>query len=365
MQIDRVKTVDKIGVVRDHRWLSADEQAKRLAARCRIVVSLGGGKTREIDRDALTMLARPGCVIELVHAFLLAEPSRRLLSSGMRGDFRSALAALEKRGAQVFDLTADISSDKRQAFLAVVDADIGVSNRGRASKANGEKSQRGRRRYEPSEDDLRRAEAIWGNTKRYPDWEAAAEALKREVPKFTVFRAWKTWGTRFAPKWKKDPNRKAPTTGWRPIPFAPSYEAHPSGLVRNKATQRIMDERKLPTGYSRMSLSLDGHPDAYLHAAILETFVGPRPDGCQVSHKNGDNADNRLSNLAWETASKNNRRKRDHGTALVGAENVQGRKTHCPAGHPYDEKNTRRANGKRVCRTCARENMRRRRAAGN
>lgn len=357
--------MDKIGVVRDHRWLSADKQAESLAPRCRVVVSLGGGKMRHLDREALERLARPGCIIELVHAFLLADPSRKTLSGGARRDFRAALSALEKRGAQVFDLTADIGSEKRHAFLAVVDADIGASNRGRASKANGEKSRRGRRRYEPSEDEQRRAEAIWGNTKRYPDWKAAKEALKREVPKFTVFRAWKAWGTRFAPKWKKDPNRKAPTSGWRPIPFAPSYEAHPSGLVRNKATQRIMEDRPLPSGYSRVSLSLDGHSDAYVHAAILETFVGPRPDGCQASHKNGDNTDNRLSNLAWETPSANNQRKAGHGTAMIGERNVQGRKTHCPAGHRYDEKNTRHANGKRVCRTCARENMRRRRAVGN
>lgn len=351
--------------MRHHRWLSADEQAERLAPRCRIVVSLDGGKVPQVDREALVRLARPGCVVELVHAFLLATPSRKTLSAGMRRDFRSALSAIEKRGAQVFDLTADVGSDKRQALLAVVDADIGASNRGRASKTNGEKSKPGRRRYEPTDDELRRAEAIWGNTKRYPGWKEAAEALKREVPKFTVFRAWKVWGMRLSPKWKKDPARKAPTSGWQSIPFAPSYEAHPSGLVRNKATQRIMDERRLPTGYSRMSLSLDGHPDAYLHTIILETFVGKRPKGAQASHKNGNNADNRLSNLAWETPSDNNQRKAAHGTALFGEDNIQGRKTHCPAGHRYDEKNTRRAGGKRHCRACQREYMRRRRAAGN
>jgi hypothetical protein len=111
-----------------------------------------------------------------------------------------------------------------------------------------------------------------------------------------------------------------------------------------------------------MSLSLDGHPDAYLHTVMLETFVGKRPEGAQASHKNGNRADNRVDNLAWETPSENNRRKEAHGTAMFGERNVQGRKTHCPAGHRYDEKNTRRANGKRVCRTCARESMRRRRA---
>lgn len=27
-------------------------------------------------------------------------------------------------------------------------------------------------------------------------------------------------------------------------------------------------------------------------------------------------------------------------------------KTHCPQGHPYDQKNTHRWGGKRYCRTC-------------
>ncbi len=118
--------------------------------------------------------------------------------------------------------------------------------------------------------------------------------------------------------------------------------------------------RPLPTGYLRVSLP--GRKDAYVHEVILETFKGPRPPGCEGSHKNGKNDDNRADNLLWETPSQNNRRKEAHGTAMFGARNVQGRKTHCPNGHAYDDKNTRRANGKRICRLCARDNMRRRRA---
>jgi hypothetical protein len=39
-------------------------------------------------------------------------------------------------------------------------------------------------------------------------------------------------------------------------------------------------------------------------------------------------------------------------------------KTHCPQGHAYDEANTYvNPRGARVCRTCQRETMRRRRAS--
>lgn len=42
----------------------------------------------------------------------------------------------------------------------------------------------------------------------------------------------------------------------------------------------------------------------------------------------------------------------------------QAAKTHCPQGHAYDERNTgRRPNGHRYCRACARDRMRRKKAA--
>lgn len=192
--------MDKIGVVRDHWWLRADAQAERLAPRCRKVVSLGGGKVQQVDLDGLVMLARPGTVIELVNAFLLADPRRKRLSGGMRKDFRAALAALEERGARVFDLAADIGSDKHKAFLAVVDADIGLSNRGRRSALNGANSKRGRAAADFTPPQKERAEAVWGNRKKYPEEkDAAAELAKIVSPngqKFTRHRARREFGNR-------------------------------------------------------------------------------------------------------------------------------------------------------------------------
>lgn len=185
--------MDKIGVVRDHRWFKADEQAARLAPRCRVVVSLGGGKVKQARLEDLAQWCRPGTVVELVHAFLLAEPRRKRLSGGMRSDFRKALAMLEKRGARVFDLEADVGSGQRKALLAVVDADIGNSNRGRQSSLNGHKSKRGRKAAHFTAQQIKEAKAIWRNTKDYPDWEAAQAAFDAEVDGFTTARAFKLW----------------------------------------------------------------------------------------------------------------------------------------------------------------------------
>lgn len=43
----------------------------------------------------------------------------------------------------------------------------------------------------------------------------------------------------------------------------------------------------------------------YLHHAVLETFVGPRPEGYHALHANDDPDDNRLSNLRWGTLAEN------------------------------------------------------------
>ena len=43
---------------------------------------------------------------------------------------------------------------------------------------------------------------------------------------------------------------------------------------------------------------------------VLEAFVGPRPDGSQVSHLDDDPSNSNLTNLAWETSDQNQARKR-------------------------------------------------------
>jgi hypothetical protein len=45
----------------------------------------------------------------------------------------------------------------------------------------------------------------------------------------------------------------------------------------------------------------------------------------------------------------------------AGASKINAAKTHCPKGHPYNEKNTCYSGGARYCRRCARDKMRRRR----
>lgn len=44
-----------------------------------------------------------------------------------------------------------------------------------------------------------------------------------------------------------------------------------------------------------------------VHRLVLETFVGPCPEGYEADHRNRDRSDNRLSNLRYVTRAENQR----------------------------------------------------------
>lgn len=115
-------------------------------------------------------------------------------------------------------------------------------------------------------------------------------------------------------------------------------------------------------GYRRVSLTVDRVVSKRtVHSLVAEAFIGPRPEGLQVCHNDGNSQNNHPSNLRYDTASANVRDSVEHGTQ------GEARKTHCSQGHPYDEANTtwvRTPSGKgRQCLTCKRLRERSRRAA--
>ena len=62
--------------------------------------------------------------------------------------------------------------------------------------------------------------------------------------------------------------------------------------VKNKKGQRV--------GYHMVELWVNRvRYKMNVHRIILETFSGPRPDGYECRHLNGDSFDNRLENLKW------------------------------------------------------------------
>ena len=107
---------------------------------------------------------------------------------------------------------------------------------------------------------------------------------------------------------------------WRSMISDDRYEVSDQGRVRRIANKRIRKPSKTPRGYEVIVLSRPGssHFGVYVHREVIMAFIGPCPSGAEVSHLNGNNADNRLANLCYESHLSNVRRKRKHGTQTSG-----------------------------------------------
>lgn len=86
---------------------------------------------------------------------------------------------------------------------------------------------------------------------------------------------------------------------------------------------------------------------------VGEAFLGPRPDGLETRHLDGNPANNSARNLRYGTKSENAQDRVRHGHH----ENTL--KTHCPQGHPYSGANLGRTpdGRQRYCKTCKREKI--------
>jgi hypothetical protein len=107
------------------------------------------------------------------------------------------------------------------------------------------------------------------------------------------------------------------TEEWKDIPgYEGRYQASTHGRVRS--LDRTIYRKHAHGGYAtwdykgrvlRQGLRKDGHLNVNLgeyntkkvHRLVLETFVGPCPQGKECLHKDGMPENNRLDNLHWGT----------------------------------------------------------------
>lgn len=111
---------------------------------------------------------------------------------------------------------------------------------------------------------------------------------------------------------------------WREIPEHPGYEVSDQGRVRSyrsrqghsQDTPRLMSPKEVQ-GY--MQIKLGRTRQAKVHTLMLETFVGPRPEGMVCRHLDGKPAHNVLENLCWGTLEENYADRHLHGTDNTGS----------------------------------------------
>lgn len=96
------------------------------------------------------------------------------------------------------------------------------------------------------------------------------------------------------------------TEEWRTIPDTDGYEVSNLGSIRRT---RIIAIRQQINSRGRKVVCLVGKRKkkvrAKVHTLVAHAFVGPRPPGLDVNHKDGDRLNNRFDNLEYVTRQEN------------------------------------------------------------
>ena len=98
---------------------------------------------------------------------------------------------------------------------------------------------------------------------------------------------------------------------WKSIPGTNGlYEASTLGQIKSWHRRgrgkkgKLLDPKPNSAGYLVVTIYTPAYPNGrthYVHHLVAKTFIGPRPDGCQVLHWDDDRLNNAISNLRYDT----------------------------------------------------------------
>lgn len=102
---------------------------------------------------------------------------------------------------------------------------------------------------------------------------------------------------------------------WAPVPgYEGRYDVSADGQimrvknVHGATPGRLIGQDVDARGYLRVTL-LGGHRGTakgfFIHRLVAAAFLGPRPQGLQVNHKDGDKSNNAIDNLEYVTPKQN------------------------------------------------------------
>lgn len=110
----------------------------------------------------------------------------------------------------------------------------------------------------------------------------------------------------------------------RLVPFDSRYAATRDGRIFSRARLGMWREMSLfqrtkgLSGKTHLCVPLGWGNVWFVHRLVLETFVGPMPQGLQVRHLDGDPKNNHLVNLAYGSAKENAADRDRHGRTFNG-----------------------------------------------
>lgn len=146
----------------------------------------------------------------------------------------------------------------------------------------------------------------------------------------------------------------ADTEVWKPIPDWPEYEVSDHGNVRSSKWGHVHSLKPQANPHRNNYLHFSVHTTGMgrktirVHVIVAELFYGPRPEGLDIRHLDGDSQNNHATNLRYGTRIENELDKVRHGTRVREA------KPYCRNGHDYTPENTYYSNGTRFCKACSR-----------
>lgn len=124
---------------------------------------------------------------------------------------------------------------------------------------------------------------------------------------------------------------------WRPVKgYEGRYEVSDQGRVRSffsdysrnirRHLPRLLSSKTDRYGYRQVGFYDHGRRRCHtVHSLVLTAFIGPRPDGFECAHWDGDPSNNVLPNLRWVLPAENAGDKHRHGTTMRGAYHPQAK----------------------------------------
>lgn len=98
---------------------------------------------------------------------------------------------------------------------------------------------------------------------------------------------------------------------WVPVPGFNDYEVSQGGVIRRAVKGRwpagkVLRPGSQTNGYQVVMLWRDRRQHARrVHSVVAEAFLGPRPEGHDVNHRDCDRTNNAASNLEYLTRAEN------------------------------------------------------------
>jgi len=96
---------------------------------------------------------------------------------------------------------------------------------------------------------------------------------------------------------------------WKTITECPNYSISSYGRVRNNKTARILKSNPASNGYFHVKLC---SKTIYIHHLVARYYLGVRPSGKVVSHKNDNKHINHFKNLEYISQKENLRKSSNH-----------------------------------------------------